>query len=620
MNPLTFSVGGQTPYQTSTQTSTQAVGGSAPMVFPGAGATPQNPNPAYQIASTPTSTTIPTVPTAPSGGLGSYKGVTINPGSQAQIQAQMAQIDGNGVSPASLGYQAPTKLTPSPYSVPVSNTYPSNYTSGTSNASTLNTAYQDKVQGMNSGTNTSSYPSDSYASTLSALTAARQFSPEQITNLQNISDINTKIAATNLAARRQIQQLQENGDITKEQASGFLTEAQRRSDAQLANLSVAQTADNNQLNVLGLIQQNQIGALTGQLSAFAPTMALSPGQTAINPLGQSVAGAPGVAPQITTLATQLYSQALSTGNVITDANGQPNMAAYMQQAAQLTGIPLPAGSGASMGYSTQSMGGQTYQGNTQQLTPGQSTVASYGSNGQVSQVPYQGQAEGQAVGYGSNGYGNVSALPSTIQKYVQYSTVSDAQGNITNLPYVNADRLPDALKATAQANAAAAGVPFLSGTAINAVNAAQQIIDVVNQAEALAQRNLASGVTGRITNTLTNFANNWLQFNPDLTNFSQLKDAASKSTTALAGGVGSGFRMNQAVIDNAVNNMPTANDNLETAMTKAEALRGQIMNAIAPLYPQLGGQSIFSGNYTSSNPTGTASSPTGGSGWSSLGD
>jgi hypothetical protein len=136
--------------------------------------------------------------------------------------------------------------------------------------------------------------------------------------------------------------------------------------------------------------------------------------------------------------------------------------------------------------------------------------------------------------------------------------------------------------------------------------AAQQIIDVVNSAEALSIRNLKSGVGGKIADSALAWANQWLQFNPDLSNFNQLKDAASKATTALAGGVGSGFRMNMGIIEAATQNMPVAGDNLETAMTKAEALRGQIINALAPLYPQMRGGQVFSGNYTSSNPTGGA--------------
>lgn len=51
-------------------------------------------------------TTLPSAQKAPSS-LGSYKGVAINPGDQASIQAQMARIDSTPVQQASTAYNAP---------------------------------------------------------------------------------------------------------------------------------------------------------------------------------------------------------------------------------------------------------------------------------------------------------------------------------------------------------------------------------------------------------------------------------------------------------------------------------------------------------------------------------
>lgn len=257
------------------------------------------------------------------------------------------------------------------------------------------------------------------------------------------------------------------------------------------------------------------------------------------------------------------------------------------------------------------------------LTPG-SSVPAYSTNGQTSQVQYQGQPSGQPQGFGMNGYGNINAVPPAFRSYIQSVNLTQKDGNVQTLPFINSDRIPAALQGTAQSVAAQAGIPYLNNDSANAVLAAQQIIDVVNSAEALSIRNLKPGIGGRVQDSLTNWANNWLQFNPDLSNFGQLKDAASKATTALAGGVGSGFRMNMGIIDAATQNLPTANDNLETALTKAEALRGQILNAIAPIFPQAGGQAIFSSDGSSSSATPAASSSSGSSGsevsWASLGD
>jgi hypothetical protein len=283
------------------------------------------------------------------------------------------------------------------------------------------------------------------------------------------------------------------------------------------------------------------------------------------------------------------------------------MQPYIQQAQQFYG------SGA-MGQQQSQPGGSTAPGGNSgiqnQTQGGGSTgaVPAYTADGQATQVQYQGQPQGQSQGYGSNGYGNINALTPSLRQYVQNVSFQNADGSVTQLGFIDGNRLPAALQATAQSQSAAAGIPYFpgGGSGANAVLAAQQIIDVVNSAEALSIRNLKSGVGGKIADSALAWANQWLQFNPDLSNFNQLKDAASKATTALAGGVGSGFRMNMGIIEAATQNMPVAGDNLETAMTKAEALRGQIINALSPLYPQMRGGQVFSGNYTSSNPTGGA--------------
>ena len=173
----------------------------------------------------------------------------------------------------------------------------------------------------------------------------------------------------------------------------------------------------------------------------------------------------------------------------------------------------------------------------------------------------------------------VATMPPQLQPYVK--------GSPLGVSYIDISQVPAPLQAIVQANAAKSGIKSLDAGGINALNAAQQILQIVDAAKALSIRNLASGTSGRITNTLAAWANNYLQNNPDLSNFAQLRDAAAKATTALAGGTGSGFRMNMGIIEAAVSNLPNATDNLETALTKADSLGAQIINGLKPAFPNV---------------------------------
>lgn len=451
-------------------------------------------------------------------------------------------------------YQSLLSGNPVNYSVSTGDTYDSSMMSQGSNSQSLQDTYNKKVEDIK--TNPDLNPSDKL---MQDIFNAKQYTPEEAASLQHLSDVNSAITAATLSERRNIKQLQENGQLTKEQAAGFISESQRQADAHLADLSVAQTGITNSLGVQAAIRNNQLGAYQTLFDMTKGSQTLSPGQSLYSPTGKQVAGAQGIAPQVTTLAQQLYQQSLTTGNTIVNPQtGQPDFGAYLQQAAQLTGLPLPQGMGSSMGGQ---MSGTTSQGGG---VPGGT--------------------------YGSQGYGDISKIPAGFQKYVVQTPLSDSQSS--PLAFVQEDKVPTALKDTMKSYAANAGIPYLDSQGTSAFYAAQQILNVVDAAKALSIRNLAKGTGGRISNTLKEWANNYLQFNPDLSNFAQLKDAASKATTALAGGQGSGFRMNMGIIEAATANLPTAHDSQETALTKADALATQIINGLKPVFP-----GITSGNY-----------------------
>jgi hypothetical protein len=520
-NPLSFaSKGNIQPYSQPIQTPQVSV--------PNMGATPAYAATTPQVYA-PQNNNQQTGPSSDT----SYKGVPVD--YSGDVASQMAAID------SSLNK-------PQKYTVDTGNTYGSNMLSGAANQQTLQDMLNQKSQDLTSGGSGLS-PSDKL---MQEIYNAKQYSPEETAALQNYADASAQINAKTLAMKQKTKALMEGGSITKEQAANNIAETERVANAELANLAVQQSSAALNLDVFGRVRANQLGAYQTLFDMQKGSLTLSPGQGLYSATGQQVAGAAGIAPQITTLAEQLYSQSLTTGNTMMNPQtGQPDFGAYLQQASQLTGLPLPAGT-AQPSYGTQS--------------------------GVVS----QGQGTPAGV-YGSQGYGDIGKIPSGLQKYVVQAPLSDQSSE--NLSFIQADKVPDALKQTMKSYAANAGIPFLDGDGTKAVYAAQQILNVVDAAKALSIRQLSKGTSGRVTNSMKAWANNFLQFNPDLSNFAQLADAASKATTALAGGQGSGFRMNMPIIEVAIGNLPKAGDSQEYALTKADALATQIINGLKPVFP-----------------------------------
>lgn len=523
--------------------------------------------PTGQYTNSPTSVQIP-VTQSQTGIQTPVVGSTVQTASPTYTNQQAQQIMAD--SNAALGISPGAKVSPVNYNVPVNtnNPIPSSLVGTQTSQSDLADMWKQKYNDLLSGKDPNLNASDNL---MQQIFSAKQYTPEEQANLQNLSDINSTITAATLSERRQIKQLQEDGMLTKEQASAFTSEAQRRADAHLADLTAAQTGITNSLGVQAAIRGNNLGALQSLFDMTKGTMTLSPGQSLYSATGNQVAGAQGIAPQVTSLATQLYQQSLTTGNTMVDPQtGQPDFQKYLQQASLLTGLPLP------MNMQSSSVGA---------TTPGAGT---------------------QGGTYGAQGYGNINMIPQGLQKYVTSETASDSMKQ--PISFIPLDQVPDALKDTMKQYAKNSGIPALDANGVSAFRAAQQILNIVDATKALSIRNLGSGVSGRITNTMKNWANSFLQNNPDLSNFAQLSDAASKATTALAGGSGSGFRMNSGIIDNAVKNMPTANDNLETALSKADALATQILTGLKPVFPNITTENY--GNLLQSQYGGGSSIPT----------
>lgn len=379
---------------------------------------------------------------------------------------------------------------------------------------------------MTSGTNTSLIPTDlNLKDIASGVYSNSKFSPEEVDLMNQQADVRARIIQTNLAARRRIQQLKEDGTISPAQAEAFAKEEQRRSDAQLADLTAADTGDTLRLGVLGQLRGNNLTAYQNLASFFKP-QEVSPGSQLINQFGSQVGGGTGVNPSTAaSYASQLFNDDLKTGTQHLTPDGQVDTSYYYQRASQI----LSAG----------------------QAGTGTGAIASpVSSNGGIN----------PSTGGGTFG------LPPSVQPYV----IQGADG----AQYINEDKVPTAQRDFVKQQAAMNGVPYLTGEDISKFRNIEVTSSNLDSLQSVVQKVNSPGLAGRTFGAGLNTLESIFQTNQDISSFGLWRDTAINTIQALAGGSGSGFRLNQAEIDTATSNLPTIRDNLETANNKINLLRG----------------------------------------------
>lgn len=364
-------------------------------------------------------------------------------------------------------------------------------------------------------------PSDNLlSSVVGQIYNASQYSPGEQNALQQYSQTQGQILQTQLAARRQIQQLQQDGSLTAAQAASFTQEAQRRSDADLADLATQQSGNTLSLQTLGMLRQNQLGALQN-VAQFLQPMQVPPGSTLYNPItGVQYQGAGASPAQIAQQASTFITQDQSTGNLQLNPDGTINQQYYQNKA-------------------------QSYYGGN----------ASYGQQ--------QGMQTGaQAPAGSSNGQAQV---PQSVSQYVTNDSTNGIQ-------YINANKVPTNQQNFIQQQAAQYGIPYLTSDDITKFQNISVTQQNLNQLSNVIPQILSSGIAGRIQGLTVNQIENLTETNPLISSFANYRDTALNTIQALAGGSGSGFRLNQAEIDVATSNLPEITDNSETAQAKLAVL------------------------------------------------
>lgn len=161
------------------------------------------------------------------------------------------------------------------------------------------------------------------------------------------------------------------------------------------------------------------------------------------------------------------------------------------------------------------------------------------------------------------------------------SNVSDyVQTNAGGKAYVNYDNLTNDEKKTVALSARKVGIPLLKTADVAKLNAIddskENLINIESTLSSILPKDAYNRVLGN-NNMLHNKLSSFFQTNPDISSFNAWRTAIINNVQALAGGAGSGLRINQAEINAAMNNdLPKITDTIGTANGKITKLRSQL--------------------------------------------
>ena len=477
----------------------------------------------------------------------------------SQMTVAEAQASGQGDAYNNLVNSYSTKYTPTNYNV-TTPTQVDSSTFGTKNSmGTLNDVYNKKGQDLINGTNPNLSPSDSL---MQEIYKNKQYSPEETAALQKYSDATAQINAKTLAMKHQVKALVEDGSMTKEGAAAAVSEAERRANAELADLGVQQNSAALNLDVFGKIRANQLGAYQTLFDMTKGSTTLSPGQGLYSATGQQVAGAMGVAPQTLSQAQVLLKNDSDTGKIHYTPDGNIDQQYYNNQAnMQLFGQPLA-----------------NYQ-PTQGGSVGSSVV------GSQNQLPKAGTPEGNAY-YASPQF--AQQLPQTV--YPAKQTTS------TGMTYFDSSQLktPDAIT-QAYNISQQTGIPVVDGADAAAINTTDQAIKNLRLLESNFKSLASNNVAGAVWSNITDPISGVLQTSRGsaINTYNSNRNGLLQQIRALAG---SSPRINGTELQLANDALPTlsefSKDTLPTGQKKIDTTIGYLNNALSSLikYQGVSGQ------------------------------
>lgn len=213
----------------------------------------------------------------------------------------------------------------------------------------------------------------------------------------------------------------------------------------------------------------------------------------------------------------------------------------------------------------------------------------------------------------------VAQLPTQMQQYVQAGPLGVA--------YIDSTRVPDAMQTSVQTLSAKNGIPYLDATDVANIKSLGTVYENVSKMNSLLTSTLSSGgnvpgigsFLGGALDMGKTALNNVTLGNalPQLSNFNALRDVAIKAVQALAGGSGSGLRLNTGEIMASTQTLPSSTDSLQNATVKVNALLSLLNTNLAGTFPYVqgnqpgltGGQPTGGGSVTMTGPGGTFTVP-----------
>lgn len=177
-----------------------------------------------------------------------------------------------------------------------------------------------------------------------------------------------------------------------------------------------------------------------------------------------------------------------------------------------------------------------------------------------------------AIAHFETGYSpgtSSSGISSLLQSFIE--TTPDGY------KFLDQSKLEGAQKTALTYQAHQAGIPVLAAADAEKVKAIAASEINLQNIQNMALGFLPSSPATRIVVGPTNVLQNFLQTNPDISAFQAWRTAIINNIQALAGGAGSGLRINQAEIDTALkNDLPTIADTVQVAQAKLDTLRTQL--------------------------------------------
>lgn len=248
-------------------------------------------------------------------------------------------------------------------------------------------------------------------------------------------------------------------------------------------------------------------------------------------------------------------------------NNNPGGILYVGQAGATQGSPRPASEG---GYYAAYSSWEKGVNAAAQLLASKNTQA---PKTDPTLSPIGGQ-------FSSSASARIKQLPEPYQKYVD----AGPQG----VAYINSTKMPDGpIKDALKIQASKAGIQFLDPADVAVMQSINSVAQSMASMKELVDNNLKSGLYGRINDATKYFVNRLFQNDTEFTKFDTYRSAAIKAVSALAGGSGSGLRINGAEIATQIENLPQSSDNLETAKALLSQMNLFIAQKLKNTFPDI---------------------------------